>query len=523
MYDSLNNQTRGLKGLTFSSWNVRGVNNPVKRGKILTHLKSLTSDIMFLQETHLKNSSHGRLKANWIGKVYHSNFSSKKRGAAILLRKGVPFLQKKTITDKEGRYIIVIGEINNISLTLVNVYAPNLDNPIFFQKVFSLIPDISQTHLIIGGDFNTVLDTYLDRSSTKRLPRNASSEFLNAFINNTNVLDIWRAMNPTGRDYSFYSPVHNSYSRIDYFLVDAKLIPSTLNAKYHSIVISDHSPLTFSVCLDHVDKPHASWKLNSHLLTENKFCEYLKDQISLYFEMNDNPDTSPSILWEAFKAYIRGCIISFEASRRKVNKTKLKELEDQIKLLDIENAHSPSIILHRKIATLKYEYNKIISAKLSKAFLYTRQKYFEFGDKPHKLLARLLARQLRKMENDRTINKIKAHNNTILTKPKDINDRFLEFYTDLYTSKTTSDSVTINAFLDKCELPRLSEEDCDSLNSDLTIAEVRSAIASLKSNKTPGPDGISGELYKTFSENLSPYLLKLYEHAQMQGNLPPPP
>lgn len=142
MYDSLNNQTRGLKGLTFSSWNVRGVNNPVKRGKILTHLKSLTSDIMFLQETHLKNSSHGRLKANWIGKVYHSNFSSKKRGAAILLRKGVPFLQKKTITDKEGRYIIVIGEINNISLTLVNVYAPNLDNPIFFQKVFSLIPDI---------------------------------------------------------------------------------------------------------------------------------------------------------------------------------------------------------------------------------------------------------------------------------------------------------------------------------------------------------------------------------------------
>lgn len=147
----------------------------------------------------------------------------------------------------------MIGEIHNTSLTLVNIYAPNIDNPIFFQKVFSLIPDISQTHLIIGGDFNTVLDTYLDRSSTKRLPRNASSEFLNMFINNTNILDIWRAMNPTGRDYSFYSPVHNSYSRIDYFLVDAKLIPHTLNAKYHSIVISDHSPLTFSVCLDHVD------------------------------------------------------------------------------------------------------------------------------------------------------------------------------------------------------------------------------------------------------------------------------
>ena len=272
---------------------------------------------MFLQETHLNNSSHGRLRARWIGETYHSNFSSKARGTAILIRKGIPFLQKKTISDKEGRYIIVIGEIHNISLTLVNIYAPNTDNPQFFQKVFALIPDISQTNLIIGGDFNTVLDTYLDRSSMSKVQRNTSSEFLNTFINNANILDIWRTTNPSGRDYSFYSPVHNSYSRIDYFLVDAKLAPSIVNVKYHSIVISDHSPLTFLLCLDHVDKPHTSWRLNSYLLTEKKFREYLKAQISLYFEMNDIPGTSPSTLWEAFKAYIRGSIISFEASRKK--------------------------------------------------------------------------------------------------------------------------------------------------------------------------------------------------------------
>lgn len=121
MHDRVNNNIRGVKGLTFSSWNVRGVNNPVKRGKVLTHLKSLASDIMFLQETHLNNSSHGRLRGKWIGEVYHLTFSSKARGAAILLRKGVPFLQKKTVADKDGRYIIVIGEIHNISLTLVNI------------------------------------------------------------------------------------------------------------------------------------------------------------------------------------------------------------------------------------------------------------------------------------------------------------------------------------------------------------------------------------------------------------------
>lgn len=515
--NTMNNSIRGVKNLTFSSWNVRGLNNPVKRGKVLSHLKTLTSDIMFLQETHLNNNSHSRLRAKWIGDIYHSTFSSKARGAAVLIRRGVPFLQKKTIADKEGRYIIVIGEIHNISITLVNIYAPNTDNPIFFQKVFALIPDISQTNLIIGGDFNTVLDTYLDRSSTKKPPQNASTQFLNSYIQNTNILDIWRIMNPSGRDYSFYSPVHNSYSRIDYFLVDAKLAPFALDVQYHSIVISDHSPLSFSVCLDHMDKPHNSWKLNPQLLTDKNFCEYLKHHISFYFEKNDIPGTSPSTLWEAFKAYIRGSIISFEASRRKENMTKLKDLEKQIKALDNENARSPSTTLYRKIATLKYEYNKIMSVKISKAFLYTRQKFFEFGDKPQKLLAR----QLRKIENDRTIHKVKARDNTILTKPKDINDRFLDFYTDLYTSKSPLDSGNLANFLDKCDLPRLSAEESVSLNAELTNAEVQTAIASLKGNKTPGPDGLPGEVYKKYSEELSPYLLKVFEHAQASDALPP--
>jgi len=108
----------------------------------------------------------------------------------------------------------------------------------------SLIPDLSQTNLIIAGDFNCVLDPYLDRSSTRRAERSNSSLFLNTFINNTNLSDIWRIANPTGRDYSFYSASHNSYSRIDYFLIDAKLTPYAVNPKYHC-----HSPPSAPVCL----------------------------------------------------------------------------------------------------------------------------------------------------------------------------------------------------------------------------------------------------------------------------------
>lgn len=33
--------------LNFCSWNVNGINEPVKRGKVLAHLKSLKADIIF--------------------------------------------------------------------------------------------------------------------------------------------------------------------------------------------------------------------------------------------------------------------------------------------------------------------------------------------------------------------------------------------------------------------------------------------------------------------------------------------
>lgn len=70
------------------SWNVKGINEPVKRGKALAHLKCLNSGIIFLQETHLKRDSYCRLRCRWISQVYHSSFPFKYRGVAIIIRNG---------------------------------------------------------------------------------------------------------------------------------------------------------------------------------------------------------------------------------------------------------------------------------------------------------------------------------------------------------------------------------------------------------------------------------------------------
>lgn len=59
----------------------------------------------------------------------------KKRGVAILFNKSVYYNNEKIYQDDEGRYVMVIGTIGGIKITILNVYAPNEDCPHFFKKL----------------------------------------------------------------------------------------------------------------------------------------------------------------------------------------------------------------------------------------------------------------------------------------------------------------------------------------------------------------------------------------------------
>ncbi len=54
------------RNLTFCTWNVNGIDEPVKQGKVLSHLKEMQADEIFLQETHLVNEAHGKISVKWI-------------------------------------------------------------------------------------------------------------------------------------------------------------------------------------------------------------------------------------------------------------------------------------------------------------------------------------------------------------------------------------------------------------------------------------------------------------------------
>ena len=78
----------------------------------------------------------------------------------------------------------------------------------------------------------------------------------------------------------------------------------------------------------------------------------------------------------------------------------------------------------------------------------------------------------------------------------------------------------MNRFLEKFNPPRLSQEEIEIMNNPITSTEIEAVIKNLPQNKSPGPDGFTGEFYQTFREELMPTLLKFFQKIAEEQTLP---
>ena len=75
-------------------------------------------------------------------------------------------------------------------------------------------------------------------------------------------------------------------------------------------------------------------------------------------------------------------------------------------------------------------------------------------------------------------------------------------------------------YLVKHNLPTLNQEEIENINRSITSTEIETVIQNLPKNKSPGPDGFTGEFYQTCREELTPKLLKLFQNIAEGGTLP---
>ena len=141
----------------------------------------------------------------------------------------------------------------------------------------------------------------------------------------------------------------------------------------------------------------------------------------------------------------------------------------------------------------------------------TKSWLFEKINKIDKLLARLI----KKKRDKNQINKIRNENGEITTDNTKI-QRIIRDYYEQQSANKVDNSEEMDKFLEKYNLPKLNQEEIGNLNRPITRMEVKTVIKNLPTNKSPGPDGFTGEFYQKFREELTPLLLKTTNETQGQ-------
>ena len=138
-------------------------------------------DVVFIQEGHLTKQNKLLYEAEWGNKWYGTTGSGSKLGTAILINPKCKINVKRCFIDKQGRYVICLIEHEDKMITMCNLYAPNIDDPVFFEHVFKATNEFPTENIIIGGDFNLTLNTDIDRLNSS-VNNHKSAKFILQFI-----------------------------------------------------------------------------------------------------------------------------------------------------------------------------------------------------------------------------------------------------------------------------------------------------------------------------------------------------
>ena len=121
-----------------------------------------------MQECYCAKEICSTWEREWGGNCLFAFGSKHSRGTMILFKVGFDVKILSSKEDLQGRYIIAKLEIQGEIFVIVNIYAPNkiTEKDLFFQNISSEFEKYDITlsdKLILGGDWNSILDINLDK------------------------------------------------------------------------------------------------------------------------------------------------------------------------------------------------------------------------------------------------------------------------------------------------------------------------------------------------------------------------
>ncbi len=511
--------------LTLSTFNCRGIQDSFKRKKIFHHLRSIGSDIIFLQETHSTSPDEPFWKSQWGAHAWFNSFASNSRGVAILINNSVSVDVKSIFKDPNGRFMIMSVILNGHHVILTNIYAPNSDDPQFFLDVFAQLDKFDSSFLIVAGDLNLAVSDLDYRGSRDRHSNVKASEIVNGLIDEFNLIDVWRHYHPNLRQYTRHQHNPKVLSRLDYILISENMIGSTQNSKILPGINSDHSIVKLQFDIDPNPRGRGYWKMNCNYLRKDaNFANFIKDKIEDFKVNNLNNDCNPNSIWEAFKCTISGYCIEYSSRKKKERSSDKNNIMKQIDELHLKLAgdldSDASTSLTDKLKELESQLNKILDFETDGLITRSRCRWAEEGERSSKYFCNLEKRSCDK----KSINRIRIADQSVITEKNHILEEIEKYYSNLYKYSSVNGNdndcdIFVNNFLDPLDMPKLSDEDKNNLDQPLSKTEVFQTIKAMNHNKSPGFDGLPVEFYIVFWNDICDMLLDSYNYSFENGLL----
>jgi exonuclease III len=488
------------------AFNCNGIGTKEKRSKVLKWLKNRFKGIIMLQETHSSKHSPNKWERQ-IGrqyKGYYSHGTSSSGGVMTIMPKKLVEYIDKDLSDDEGRRLTIKMTINNVKYAIINIYAPTQghysEQVKFYKNLSSHIEQLHDYYIIIGGDFNAVMNPKMDRYNVRDTKPSKIDQMLINMTKQYNLCDIWRVRNPSTIRYTWRRHLNNGIiqqSRIDMFIVSDTL---AYDIGYTGIELgfrSDHSLIALNLKnSSKMNRGKGYWKLNNELLLDDKYCEKIGELVSENRNEIDAKNTDPSLEWDTLKMRIRRESVMYSKIRAKNIRKNVDNLKEEFQKLDIlltdtSTATKDNIDRHKEVMK---ELDTYENKRIQGAVIRARATWVEEGEKSSKYFLNL-EKHNQELKSIRSI-KNPTTNDTYVT-TKDIMDHIVTYYQKLYDNdiNVNIDQKDHGAFAPDSSI---GIENNLLLESPITEKEIFKAINELPLDKSPGIDGLTTNFYKKF-------------------------
>ena len=272
-------------------------------------------------------------------------------------------------------------------------------------------------NFLLGGDFNTVLDTNIDKHNGKNDTHKRCRTKINHIIDTYDLIDIWREKHCGLREYTWHSshrpPI---FCRLDYFLVSENVRNFVISCKHNISYKSDHCPVSITLDLSQHFRDPGYFKMNNSLLLNPDYQEIIRESINETTTIN--ADANPNTLWELIKGTIRNETIKYAAKNKKETNKQEHQLtkdidklkQDLTKVSDVNRLEIIKESLNEKVSELE----SIIENKINGFILRSKANVIEHNEKNSKYFASLE----KKKSKSKLISRLTINNQTTTDQTK---------------------------------------------------------------------------------------------------------